>query len=42
VRLRHAVNALRHFRTTTFLKARDHYLQEFDGLVDETAKLVRP
>jgi uncharacterized protein with GYD domain len=40
--LRHAVNALGHFHTTTFVKARDFSLDEFDGFADMVTNLVSP
>ena len=40
--LRHAVNALGHFRTTTFLKTRDYFLDEFDGFTNSVTGLVAP
>jgi len=38
--LRHAVNALGHFHTTTFLKTRDYFLHEFDGFTNAVTGLV--
>jgi len=39
-KLLQAVNALGPLRTTTFLKTRDHYLVEYDRVVDDVKRLI--
>ncbi|MFQ5830776.1 MAG: GYD domain-containing protein [Candidatus Methylomirabilia bacterium] len=39
-KLLHAVNALGAFRTTTFLKARDYYLVEYDVFANDVTRFL--